>query len=115
MSIKAHAKSKYIRISPYKLRLFSSLVCGNTVEKALILLKTCSMKRVVPVIKTIFSAYSNARNMNEKENFSVSDFVVKEFRVDQGPTIKYHKPGAMGRSCVQRRRSSHLCVIVEQK
>ena len=39
--------------------------------------------------------------------------VIKEIRIDQGPMVKYFKPGAMGRSNVYRKRMSHIGVVLE--
>jgi large subunit ribosomal protein L22 len=110
------AKSKYIRVSPNKLRPFADVVRGDTVEKAISWLKTCAVKRATPMIKTIFSAYSNAKNMETGgAEVSMKDYVIKQICVDVGPVIKYYKPGAMGRAAIQRKRLSHLCVVVEKQ
>jgi len=108
------AKSKYLRISPYKLRPYIDVIRGNTVDKALAWLETCALKRVKPITKTLFSAYSNAKNLNP-EFGSMSDLVIKEIKIDQGPIIKYFKPGAQGRACPQRKRLSHLEIILDKK
>ena len=108
------AKSKYLRISPYKLRPYIDVIRGNSVDKALAWLETCALKRVRPITKTLFSAYSNAKNLNP-EFGSMSDLVIKEIRIDQGPIIKYFKPGAQGRACPQRKRLSHLEIILDKK
>ncbi len=96
------AKSKYIRVSPYKLRPLVDVVRGRSVAQALAWLENHAVKRVQPIIKTIASAYSNGKNMRS-DVASMEDLVIKDIRVDQGPTIKYYKPGAMGRANVQRK------------
>ena len=106
----AKAKSKYIRISPYKLRPFVNVIRGYSVEHALAWLRTCSVKRVQPLMKTLFSAYSNARNLNPDLSAGV---MIKDIRVDPGPIIKYFKPAAMGRASIQRKRLSHIEVVLE--
>ena len=108
------AKSKYLRISPYKLRPYIDVIRGNSVDKALAWLETCALKRVTPIKKTLFSAYSNAKNLNP-EFGSMSDLIIKEIKIDQGPIIKYFKPGAQGRACPQRKRLSHLEIILDKK
>ena len=113
--MQARAKSKNIRISPYKLRTLANVVRGSRVDKALAWLKTCSVKRAVPLAKVIFSAYSNAKNTQQEQADTMEQFVVKELRVDAGSTIRYFKPGAMGRASAQKRRLSHICVVVERK
>ena len=108
------AKSKYIRISPYKLRSVVDVIRGYSVDKALAWLQTAALKRVVPVQKTLLSAYSNGKNLLAAE-VPMNEFLIKEIKVDQGPVIKYFKPGAMGRASVQRRRLSHLQIVLKRK
>jgi large subunit ribosomal protein L22 len=66
-------------------------------------------KRVKPILKTLHSAYANAKQLN-KDIDSPDMLFVKSIFVDQGPTLKYYKPAAMGRAAVQRRRLSHITV-----
>lgn len=107
------AESKYIRISPYKLRSYVVVVRGETVNKALSWLKAHKVKRTRPIEKIIFSAYSNAKNV--QKDISMENLYIKEICVDQGPIIKYFKPAAMGRAAMQRRKLSHLKVVLEQR
>ena len=108
------AKDKYIRVSPYKLRPFVDVIRGYPVDKALAWLKTCAVKRARPIIKTLYSAYCNGKNL-QPEITSMNELFIKEIQVDQGPVIKYHKPGAMGRASIQRKRLSHLKIVLEKK
>jgi len=107
------AKSKYIRTSPYKLRPIADVIRGGTVQKALAWLQACSLKRAQSIEKTLFSAYSNARQDNQK--ISMNDLYIKEIKIDQGPVFKYFKPAAMGRASVQRRKLSHIEIILDEK
>ena len=109
-----NAKNKYIRISPYKLRPIANAIKGYSLERAFALLKNEGIKRVKPIEKTLFSAYSNGKNLYPDVS-SMNEFAIKEIRVDNGPIIKYYKPGAMGRASIQRKRLSHLHVILEKK
>jgi large subunit ribosomal protein L22 len=88
------------------------VVRGKRVSDALAWLTTYPVKRAEPIRKMIQSAAANAKS---RENVAVDDLIVKEIRVDQGPTIRYFKPGAMGRSNIQRKRLSHMSVLVESK
>ena len=108
------AKCRYIRISPYKLRPYINVIRGYSLDKAVAWLNTCAVKRVEPIFKTLVSAYSNAKDLNPEVK-SMGALFIKEIRVDQGPIIKYFKPGAMGRASVQRKRLSHLEIILENR
>lgn len=104
------AKARYLRYSPYKLRLLVDVVRGKNVQYALDWLATCSLKRAIPVQKVIASAAANAKSI---QNIEPKELAIKDIRVDQGPTHKYFKPGAMGRANINRKRLSHMSVILE--
>ncbi|MFC1854522.1 50S ribosomal protein L22 [Candidatus Dependentiae bacterium] len=103
----AVARSRFVRISPYKLRAFVDGIRGKDANSALIWLKTCPAARVVAVLKTLKSAIANAVDKNPDLDAKKA-LVVSVAKVDQGPTFKYFKPGAMGRGVVQRRRLCHV-------
>lgn len=109
----ARAISKYIRISPYKLRPYADVIRGNSVDKAYAWLKTCAVRRAQPLLKALMSAYANARVKNPEID-SMAEVKIKEVRIDQGPIIKYFKPAAMGRAAPQRKRISHIMVVVDR-
>ncbi len=105
------AKARYIRFSPFKLRPLVDVVRGKNVRYALSLLSSFPTKRTGSVKKVIESAAANAKNL---ANIEVADLKIKDIRVDQGPAVRYFKPGAMGRSNVYKRRFSHISVVLEQ-
>ncbi len=106
------AKSKFVRYSPYKLRPLADVVRGKNVRTALDWLQAHENQRVMPLKKVLESAAANAKQLQDLKS---EDLFVKEIRVDQGPTFRYFKPGAMGRANVLRKRFSHLSVILEPK
>ena len=110
--MQTRAISKYVRISPYKLRPYAKAIAGYPVDKAIAWLKTCGLARVKPIEKTVLSAFANAQQ--HEQTLAKSDMVIKEIRVDQGSTYRYYKPGAMGRACVQRKRLSHIAVVLQK-
>jgi len=108
------AKSKYIRVSPYKLRPIIDVIRGQRVDKAFAWLGTCSVKRVRSVIKILMSACANAKDLHSGQ-VDMEKLYIKEIKVGQGPTMKYYKPAAMGRAAIQRKRMSHLEVVLSEK
>ncbi|MEX0939994.1 MAG: 50S ribosomal protein L22 [Candidatus Babeliales bacterium] len=106
------AKTKFIRYSPYKLRPIADFVRGKNVKNALDWLYAHENQRVTPLKKMIESAVANAKYLKDIRS---EDLYIKELRVDQGPTFKYFKPGAMGRATILRKRFSHLSVTLESK
>ncbi len=105
------AKARYIHVSPFKLRPLADVVRGKGVKYALQLLASFPTRRTVSVKKLIDSAVANAKN---KAGVEASSLMIKEIKVDQGPAMKYYKPGAMGRSGLQTKRFSHISIVLEQ-
>lgn len=104
------AKARLIHCSPYRLRPLAAVIRGKGAVYALNVLKTAALKRAIPMCKMLESALANAK---QQGNIDAAQLVVKEIRVDQGPMLRYYKPGAMGRSLVQRKRMCHLSVVLE--
>lgn len=104
------AIAKFVRFSPYKLRPIVSVVRGKKAKSALDWLSTYAGKRVAPIKKIIESAVANAKSL---DSLQAEELIIKEIRVDEGPTYRYFKPGAMGRAQVRRRRTCHIRVILE--
>ena len=103
--------ARFVRYSPYKLRSIADVIRGKHVEEALGWLAVHENKRTAPVKKVIESAAANAKQI---DNCQPDELRVKEIRVDEGPSFRYFKAGAMGRAQTQRRRLSHVLVILEK-
>ncbi len=105
------AKAKFIRISPYKLRPLADVVRGKNALFALQWLSTCALQKAMPVKKALESAVANAKNL---QNMDAEQLLVTDIRIDQGPIHRYFKPGAQGRANIQRKRLSHISVVLER-
>ena len=105
------AKAKFVRYSPYKLRPLADVIRGKSALYALHVLETYKSRRSMPLQKVLFSAVSNAK---DRADISADQLIIKDLRIDEGPIFRYFKPGAMGRANIQRKRMSHLSVILEQ-
>ena len=101
------AKSKYIRQSPYKLRLVLNLIRGLPVSEALDILKFTKRKASDEITKVIESAMANAEN-----NFGLNsnDLYIAKAIADEGPTLKRFRPRARGRAGRINKRTSHLLI-----
>ena len=101
------AKSKYIRQSPYKLRLVLNLIRGLPVSEALDILKFTKRKESDEITKVIQSAMANAEN-----NFGLNsnDLYISKAIADEGPTLKRFRPRARGRAGRINKRTSHLII-----
>jgi len=105
------AVTKYVRISPQKLRGPVEVIKGKKVEDALNLLKFMPLKSAGIILKALSSAVANAEHNHEMD---VDDLIVKNIIVDQGPTLKRFRARARGRGARILKRSSHLTVIVDE-
>jgi large subunit ribosomal protein L22 len=104
------AKALFVRMSPYKLRPLADVVRGKNVLYALHWLATHPVRKATPVRKAIESAAGNAKNL---KGIEPQGLVIQEIKVDEGPVIRYFRPGAMGRANGQKKRLCHISVIVK--
>lgn len=104
------SKAKYVRFSPYKLRALADVIRGKGAAFAIQWLSNYPVKRSIPLKKAVESAIANAKQGGGGQ---ASDLVIKEIKIDEGPIVRYYKPGAMGRSNVYRKRLSHISVVLK--
>jgi large subunit ribosomal protein L22 len=104
------AVSKYVRMSPSKIRRVLRQIQGKTYSEALLLLEFMPYASCAPIIKVLRSATANARNnfgMDEKE------LVIKSAFADQGPMMKRFRPRAQGRAYRILKATSHITIVME--
>jgi len=108
--IRAHARQ--IPISSQKVRLVINLIRGKNVLEALDILNFETNKAAHPVTKVISSAMANA-----EENFGISrdDLFIYKIYADPGPTRRWRRFGARGRTKPWLRRSSHITVVLRER
>jgi large subunit ribosomal protein L22 len=107
--MEVRASSKYVSISPQKLRLVCDKVRGLQVDQALVVLQFMPHKGARFIHKTVSSAIANAVN---NYDLSRDELVLKTIFADGGPMLKRYKAGARGRYKPRLRRTSHLTVIL---
>ena len=106
------AVAKFIRISPYKVRLVLDLIRGKSVNEAVAILDNVSNAGAEPIKKVVLSAAANAEhNMQMNAN----DLKVAVCYADQGPTLKRMQPMGHGRGFRILKRTSHITVCVAEK
>ena len=64
-----------------------------------------------PLRKAIMTAIANAK----QKNINISDLVIKEIQINEGPRIKRWRAGSRGRVKPYKRRMSHIRVVLETK
>jgi large subunit ribosomal protein L22 len=106
------AVTKYIRISPQKVRKLADAIKGKPVETGLNMLKYMPQKAAGFVEKTVRSAAANADN---NHGIDVDSLVIQNLIVDQGPSLKRFRARARGRGARILKRSSHITVVLAEK
>ena len=105
----AFAVARFVRVTPMKARRVVDLVRGMGVDDALATLKFAPQAAAATVYKVVDSAAANAEGT---EHLSRADLVVAKVMVDEGPTLKRHRPRAQGRATRIDKRTSHITVVV---
>jgi len=104
------AVSKYIRMSPSKIRRVLRQIQGKTYPDAITLLEFLPYASCIPIIKVLRSATANARN---NLGFNEKTLIVKSAFADQGPTMKRFRPRAQGRAYRIQKATSHITIVME--
>lgn len=110
--MEVRAVGKYLRVSPYKVRLVADLVRGKKVDEALTILKFLPKKSGRLINKTLRSAVANAENT---QTIDVDTLFIKTILVDEGPRLKRFRPRAMGRATRIIKRTSHITMVLAEK
>ena len=105
----ARAVSKYIRMSPSKIRRVLRQIQGKSYKDALLILEFLPYASCEPIIKVLRSAAANAKH---NKGFDESQLTVKSAFADQGPTMKRFRPRAQGRAYRILKATSHITIIV---
>lgn len=110
--MKVTATTKYIRISPRKVRLVVDTVRGKPVSQALAMLSMMPQSAAKAVGKTVRSAAANAEN---NYTLDAEDLFIEQITADEGPTLKRFRPRAHGRVSPLLKRSTNITVVLEEK
>jgi large subunit ribosomal protein L22 len=109
----AKAQAKFLRISPYKLRLVADLVRGKQAEEAMKMLPFLNKRGAILVQKTLKSAIANAMN-HEGESVKEHELVISKIEINGGPTMARFKAGAQGRVKPFKHRTSHILIELDK-
>lgn len=105
----AHSRSKYLRISPLKARLFADLIRGMSVTTAKAQLEFSGLKAGRMFTKTLDSAVAN---MEMQFDVKRENMKIVEVRVDEGPRLKRAKARNKGGRSPIIKRMSHFTIVV---
>ena len=110
--MEVRAVSKYVRISPQKVRKVVDDIKGKPVESGLQKLKFMPQKAANILEKIIRSAVANA---DQNADIDVDMLVIRNITADQGPSLKRWKARARGRGTRVLKRTSHITVILAEE
>ncbi len=103
------AHVRYVRISPYKVRVVLDLIRGESIPRAAEILQYTERRAADVIGKCLASAVANAVN---NDGQVVEELCVSACYADEGPTLKRWRPRARGRATRIRKRTCHITVIV---
>ena len=105
------ATAKFIRISPFKVRIVLDVIKGKPVTEALAILEN-TPKAASEVL--LQARQQRGRQRGEQhEPLPSGDLVVAECYANEGPTLKRIMPRARGRAFRINKRTSHITVILD--
>ena len=105
-----HATAKFIRISPFKVRVVLNIIKGKPVNEAIAILENTPKAASEPLIKLVNSAAANGEN---NQNLARHDLFIAECYANEGPTLKRIQPASKGRAYRINKRTSHITVVLD--
>jgi len=106
------AVTKYLIVSPFKIRPVADLIRRKPYTEAVALLENMPHKGARIIRKTMVSAASNALSRDKQ---LVEDMLyIKEIKVDEGPRMRRVWFRARGRADMLMKRMCHITVVVDQ-
>jgi len=103
------AKTKYIRVSPTKVRQVIDLIRGKDVPSSLALLTHVNKSCTEMISKTLNSAVSNAK----QKGLSEDQLFVSRIIADQGPSWRRYRAAAFGRATGISKKTTHLTIELD--
>ncbi|HEY4528428.1 MAG TPA: 50S ribosomal protein L22 [Candidatus Paceibacterota bacterium] len=106
----AKAELRNYRQSPRKVRVVADVVRGKSADEAITLLSFIPKRAGLPLQKLVASAVANAKSLSMN-----GPLVIKEIRVDAGPTLARRRPRSRGMANPIKKRTSRVLVVLGEK
>jgi len=103
-----HARLRFLRVAPRKVRIVADHLRGMQVGAALALLQYTPQAAAKDLAKLLRSAVANAEQKGGRVD--VDALFVKTLTVDGGPKMRRFMPRAMGRAYRVEKKTSHIYV-----
>ncbi len=110
--METRAKTKFLRVSPRKVRLVVDQIRGKEVGAALNILKFTPKRSAALVTKVLRTAIANAEST---QSVDVDRLYVKQITVDEAGMWKRFMPRAQGRATRIRKRLSHVTIVIDER
>jgi large subunit ribosomal protein L22 len=107
MFMQYQATSKYIRMSPRKVRLVADTIRGMNAIKAAVALAAYPKRAAEPVMETLKSAIANAKGKQAAENLTIA-----LIDVTGGPALKRWHAVSKGSAHGYKKKMTHLRVVL---
>ena len=105
----AKASAKYIRISPFKMRLVTELIKGEKANKALFILESLNKKGALYLKKILKSAIANAKG----KGYAEDKLFISKIVTNPGPSLKRWRAASFGRATMIKKRTSHILIELD--
>ena len=107
-----YAVAKYVRISPFKVRIVLDIIRGKKYVEGVAILENTSKAACPEVLKVLNSAAANAEN---NLGLDRETLYVAECYANQGPTLKRYWARSHGRADMIKKHTSHITIVLDQK
>ncbi len=107
----AHAKAKFVRISPMKVRQVIDLIRGKDVMSSLGVLAHVNKGAREHVVRLLNSAVSNAK----QKGLTEQQLFISKITADQGTHWKRYRAAGFGRATNILKRTTHLTIELDLK
>ena len=106
--------TRYLKVSPRKVRQVINMVRGKEVDSALGALRYLNKGASLPVRRAILAAVDSARRHPEAKTVRL---FISRITADEGPTksARRFRAASMGRGVRIRKRQSHLLVELDTR
>ena len=104
------AVSRYIRMSPHKIRRVLDQIRGRSYQEALMILEFLPYDAGGPIWKIVHSVAANA---NHNYGLDKKKLIIDKIFADEGPKLKRIRPRAQGRAYKILKPTCHITVVVK--
>lgn len=107
--VEVKSYSKGVRQAPRKISIVASLIKGQALEDALVILDHTPRRAAKPIKKAIESARANALHNN---NLDINSLVIEKVVVSTGKRLKRYIPASRGRALPIKKKESNILVVI---